>query len=275
MLRKTSGSSLCYACGKLNRVDAEVCFYCGRRRPGLWGFGPVLGRLVGGLDFSRLVIAVCVATYVLALLLDPWAALRPRGPFDILAPSGRALLSLGMTGGFAMAAGWWWTLLTAIYLHGSLLHLVFNVLWINQLGPAVEEVYGRARLALIFTASGVAGFLVSNWVGGGLTIGASGAIFGLLGAMVAYGRSRGGVFGMAVFRQYWQWSLILFVMGFLMPGVNNLAHAGGFLGGYLAGALMGHGEQRAEGTGLRVAAFVSVAVTVLAFALAIRTALAH
>ena len=275
MLRKTSGSSLCYACGKLNRVDADVCFFCGRRRPGLWGFGPVLGRLVGGLDFTRLVIAVCVVAYAAALLLDPAAALRPRGPFDILAPSGRALLTLGMTGGFALEYGRWWTLLTAIYLHGSLLHVVFNLLWINQLGPAVEAVYGRARLVLVFTVSGVLGFVLSNGVGGGYTIGASGAIFGLLGAMVAYGRSRGGIFGMAVFRQYWQWSLILFVMGFLMPGVNNLAHAGGFIGGFLAGLALGHDERRAEGGVLRLAALVAIALTGLAFALAIRTAFAR
>jgi hypothetical protein len=78
----------------------------------------------------------------------------------------------------------------------------------------------------------------------------------------------------AVFRQYWQWSLILFVMGFLMSGVNNLAHAGGFLGGYLAGLALGHEEGRAEGGALRVAALGAVALTVLAFALAIRTALA-
>src|SRR5262245_33102458 len=237
MFRKTQGSSLCYACGKLNRVDAAVCFYCGRRNPGLWGFGPLLGRVAGRLDFARLVMAVCVAAYVAALLLDPAAALRPRGLFGLLSPSTAALYALGMTGAFTIDLGQWWTLFTAIYLHGSLLHIVFNLMWINQLAPAVEDLYGRSRLVVIFTIAGALGFVLSNAVGVPATIGASGAVFGLLGAMVHYGRSRGGVFGMAVFRQYWQWSLVLFVMGFLMPGVNNLAHAGGFLGGYLT-ALM-------------------------------------
>src|SRR5207247_11371111 len=106
---------------------------------------------------------------------------------------------------------------------------------------------GRARLILIFTAGGVLGFAASNAVGIYATIGASGAVFGLLGAMVRYGQSRGGTFGTVVFRQYWQWSLILFVMGFLMPGVNNWGHAGGFFGGYLAALVLGHADRTREG----------------------------
>ena len=75
------------------------------------------------------------------------------------------------------------------------------------------------------------GFVVSNFVGVPFTVGASGSIFGLLGAMVAFGRRRGGAFGAMVLRQYGQWALVLFVLGFFMSGVNNLAHAGGFVGG--------------------------------------------
>jgi len=270
--RKTSGSSLCYACGKLNRVDAPVCFYCGRRYPGLWGLAPLLGRFVGRLEFARIVTAVCVVAYVAALALDPAAALRPRGPFSLLAPSSTALLTLGMTGAFAWELGRWWTLFTAIYLHGSLLHIVFNLLWVNQLAPAVEEAFGRGRLILIFTVAGVLGFVVSNLVGIYATIGASGAVFGLLGAMVRYGQSRGGTFGTAVFRQYWQWSLIVFVMGFLMPGVNNWGHAGGFFGGYLAALVLGHADRTREGGIVRLAAIIAVAITALSFGLALWTA---
>jgi len=273
VLRKRSGSALCYACGKLNRVDAPVCFYCGGRNPGLWGFGPWLGRLTGRLDFARIVTVVCVAAYAAAILVDPAAALRPRGLFDLLSPSGAALLALGMTGAYPWQLGHWWTLLTAAYLHGSLLHIAFNLLWIHQLAPAVEQAYGRSRLVLIFTGGGVLGFVLSNWAGVGTTIGASGAVFGLLGAMAVYGRSRGGLFGMAVFRQYWQWAVILFIMGFLMPGVNNFAHAGGFVGGSLAALALGHGDGRVERRAHALAATAVVALTALAFTLAIWTAL--
>ena len=129
-----------------------------------------------------------------------------------------------MTGERAWRAGWWWTLLTAIYLHGNLLHLVFNLLWVRQLAPAVEQLFGTARLVVIFTAGGVAGFVLSNIASGAWTIGASGAVFGLLGAMVAYGRSRGGTFGTAVFRQYGQWRVMYFGSHVLR---EQLGHAGG------------------------------------------------
>lgn len=274
MFRQRSGSSLCYACGKLNRVDASVCFYCGARRPGLWGFGPLLGRVVGRLDVARLVTIVCIVAYAASLLLDPGAALRARGLFDILAPGSGALYALGATGTLPWSQGRWWTIFTAIYLHGSLLHILLNLMWVRQLAPPVEELFGRARLVVIFILAGVVGFIASNLSGIHFTIGASGAVFGLLGAMVQYGRSRGGAFGLAVFRQYGQWALVIFVLGFLMPGVNNVAHGGGFLGGYLAALLAGHDERRAESGVHRLAAVTLVALTALGFTLALWTTFA-
>ncbi len=269
MFRKTTGAILCPSCGRITSADADACFFCGRRRPGRWPRLPGLRRALASLDVTNAITAVCVALYVASLALDPRAAIRGRGPLDLLAPSELALYRLGMTGAVAWDAGRWWTLVTAIYLHGGILHILFNVLWIRQLGPAVEELYGRARLAVIFTGAGVAGFLVSNWVGVPFTIGASGSIFGLLGAMVAYGRQRGGVFGSTVLRQYGQWAVVLFILGFFMAGVNNLAHAGGFLGGLGAGALLSSTERRAEGWLDRLLLLAVVATTVLVFTLAL------
>ena len=271
MFRQRSGSSLCYRCGRLNRVDATECFYCGARRPGLWGFAPSVGRLIGHLDFAKAVTVVCVTLYVVSILLDPAAAFRARNPFDMLRPSDSALVRLGMTGAIPWAAGFWWTLLTAIYLHGSLLHIVFNLLWVRQLAPPVEQLFGRGRLAVIFTVAGVLGFVLSNAVGVPWTVGASGAIFGLLGALVAYGRSRGGAFGLAVLRQYGQWALLIFLFGFFMAGVNNWGHAGGFVGGYLTALVAGPLERRPERGLDRIAALAAIAVTVVAFALAFWT----
>ena len=236
----------------------------------MWGFGPLAGRLIGRLDFAHAVTIACVVAFVASILLDPRAAMSvPRSPFDLLSPSHRALVTLGMTGELAWRQGWWWTLITAIYLHGSLLHIVFNLLWVRQLAPAVEQLFGTARLVVIFTAGGVAGFVLSNIASGAWTIGASGAVFGLLGAMVAYGKSRGGTFGTAVFRQYGQWAVLMFIFGFFMAGVNNWGHAGGFAGGYLAALAVGHGERRAERGLDRVAALATVGLTVVSFALAL------
>ena len=269
MFRKTTGSILCPSCKRITNADAETCFYCGRRRPGLWGFSPVVRMLGGYVGVTPLISAACVVLYVASLLLDPAAALRPRGPFDLLAPSGWALDRLGMTGALPWALGRWWTLVTAIYLHGGVLHILFNVLWIRQLGPAVQELYGGPRLAVIFTLSGAAGFALSNTLGVPFTIGASGAIFGLLGAIVAYGRQRGGVFGAMVLRQYGQWALVLFIFGLLMPGVDNFAHAGGFVGGVLSGLALSNVERRPESWIDQVLAAVAVAVTVGGLALAL------
>lgn len=271
MFRKTRGAILCPSCGRLTNAEAPVCLVCGRRNPGIWGFAQPLRALFRRRRFTDVVTVVCIAAYLVSLLWDPSSVFRSRGFFADFAPSNQALLALGATGAWPMGMGRWWTLLTAIYLHGGILHILFNVLWIRQLGPAVEELYGPARTAVVFTISGVAGFAVSNAVGIPLTVGASGSIFGLLGAIVAYGRRRGGAFGAMVLRQYGMWALILFVFGFFMAGVNNWGHAGGFVGGYLAALALGPAEGRSERGLDRVAALAAVALTVLAFALAIWT----
>ena len=272
MFRRSGGAILCPRCGRLTHPDAAECLVCGLKRPGRWQWASSVGRLVGAGSFTGLVTVACIALYVLSLVIDPAATLRPRGPFELFSPSGRALDWLGMTGAHAWYEGRWWTLLTAVYLHGSLLHILFNVLWIRQLGPAVEEIYGPARLVVIFTVAGVVGFLASNFVIGYPTVGASGAIFGLLGAMVAYGRRRGGAFGAMVLRQYGQWALVLFILGFFASEVNNLAHAGGFVGGFISGLILSFSERRQESVAERAIAAGLIGLTGLAFVLALWTA---
>jgi rhomboid protease GluP len=126
---------------------------------------------------------------------------------------------------------------------------------------------------VIFTLSGAAGFIVSNAAGTGFSLGASGAVFGVLGAMVRYGRRRGGHFGAAVFRQYGTWALILFIAG-LLPGmhVDNWGHAGGFAGGWLVTILLGARDQRPERGTDRVLAAACLVLTAGAFAIQIWTA---
>jgi rhomboid protease GluP len=272
MFRKRTGAVLCPRCGRLTHPDAAECLVCGLPRPGRWLWASRLGRLWRTGNFTGLVTVACIGLYVASLVLDPATALRPRGIFDLFSPSGRALDALGMTSAFAWQLGRWWTVLTAIYLHGSVLHILFNVLWIRQLGPAVEELFGPARLVIIFTVSGALGFIVSNFVTPYPTVGASGAIFGLLGAMVAYGRQRGGAFGAMVLRQYGQWALVLFILGFFMSGVNNLAHAGGFVGGFASGLVLSFSERREESALERTIAAALIALTGLGFILALWTA---
>jgi membrane associated rhomboid family serine protease len=237
----------------------------------MWGLTSVFQRVFRGRDVTTFISVLCIALYILALLFDPAGALRARGPFAILSPSASALVALGATGAPAWAFGQWWTLITAIYLHGSVLHILFNVLWIRQLGPAVDEVYGAARLIVVFTVAGATGFALSVFAGHDLTVGASGSIFGLLAALIAYGHRRGGLFGRLVARQYGQWALILFIFG-LLPGssIDNWAHAGGFIGGFVAGWILSF-ERRESGLD-RMLAAACIAITVASFALALWTA---
>lgn len=263
---------LCPSCGRLTNADAAECLICGRRNPGMWGITGLAQRVFRGRGSTGIITIVCIALYVLSLVFDPAAAMRPMSGFELFAPSPFALVALGATGTSLWEAGRWWTVLTAVYLHGGVLHILFNVLWIRQLGPEIEEIYGRARFLVIFTVGGAAGFILSDLVGVRLTVGASGAVFGLLGAMMTFGKKRGGAFGRLVLTQYGQWALILFIFG-LLPGtaVNNWAHAGGFLGGFAAAVILSFKAERRE-TGLdRTLAGGAVVLTVIAFALTLWT----
>lgn len=258
-MRQTSGSMICPQCGKLISVSEEKCPFCGAWRPGLYGWTPAMNRWFGGrLDLINIIVVACIALYVASLVIQPEAIFQMGGGFfNFLSPGTRALYQLGMTGGIAWRDHWWWTLLTAIYLHGGILHIFFNVMWIRNLGPAVTEAYGPARAFVIFSLAGAFGFLVSNMANGHESIGASGSIFGLMSALIVYGRARGHA---QLTSQIWTWAVIVFAMGFFMRNVNNWAHLGGFAGGWITAQAMRHSEKR-EGRGVQVLALLLLAAT--------------
>jgi rhomboid protease GluP len=237
-------SMVCPTCGNLISTEESACPMCGAKHPNLFGLGPYINKMFGQqIDILSLIPTACIALFVLSLVLDLGAALTARGGiFSMLSPGRRPLILLGMTGYGAA----WWTNITAIYLHGSLLHIVFNFMWIRQLGPEVGNLYGPSRFFIIFTAGGVVGFVMSNLVSGAPTIGASGAIFGLLAALIVYGRNHRGSVADMMTRQVWQWAIFMFIFGFMMSGVNNLAHLGGFIGGWIASQILVAGADYKE-----------------------------
>lgn len=240
--RQRQGSFICRSCGRLVGVNDAQCLNCGARNPGLWGFAPVLRRLGFEVGFAQLVMAITGLLYLATLLADP-SAIGGSGMLGILSPGNLSLLRFGASGGVpVLGLGRWWTVLSAGWLHGGLMHLVMNILWIRQLGPLMVESYGTARTILIYTLSSAIGFAASSVGGlvpllslvlghGGFTVGASAGIFGLLGALIHFSR-RGGA--SALGRQIWGWAAFLFVFGLVAPRVDNWAHLGGFAGGYLA-----------------------------------------
>jgi rhomboid protease GluP len=238
---------VCASCGSLVGVNDDKCYICGRRNPGLWGFGPVLRTFGNDLGFVSLVLYGCLTLYFASLLVTMMFGGNIVGsgnPLSILSPTPEVLFALGGSGAVPVfLAGHWWTILSASWLHGSALHILFNMLWVRQLGPPTADIYGPGRMIIIYTVAGAVGFALSSLMGlllpgipilGGarLTVGASASIFGLLGALVYYGR-RGG--SSMIRSEAMGYATTLFIMGFILPGVDNYAHAGGFVGGYVAG----------------------------------------
>ena len=255
---------LCPRCHKIVSAEAETCPHCGQRKPGLWGATATIRKLGLQLNFPHLITVFCGVLYLLALALDPSAIFQTQGLMQILSPSIQASFKLGVTGTVPIFSyELWWTPITAIYLHGGLLHIFFNMMWVRQLGPVVEELFGPFRLFAIFTIAGITGFIASTLAGHELTLGASGSIFGLLAAAIAYGRRAG---SQLFTRQFLQWAVLLFVMGFIMPGVDNWAHGGGFVGGYAAAYVFSRSSER-EGLGAYLAGGLCLLATVGAFVL--------
>ena len=241
--RKRTGSTLCPSCGKLVGVNDEVCWNCGRKKPGMWGLTSVFRKLGQDLGFVQVVIVGTAFLYIAMLVVDP-SGIRMGGLFSIGSPSGESLVRFGASGRYPVwVYGRWWTVLSAGWLHAGLLHIGFNLYWIRILAPEAAELYGAGRMVVIYTVSSIVGFFVSSSVGlllpflGGaaLTVGASAPILGLLGALVHYGRRTG---SSIVGRQAWSYAVFMIAFGFLMRGVDNWAHIGGFAGGYLASMMV-------------------------------------
>jgi rhomboid protease GluP len=279
--RQRTGSVVCASCGSLVGVNDDRCYTCGRRNPGLWGFGPMLRSFGNDLGFITVVVYGCSALYVISLLLTVAFGGNVMGggnPLTLLSPAGGIVMLLGASGAEPVFRyGMWWTVLSAGWLHGGVLHILFNMLWVRQLGPATADVYGAGRMIIIYTVGSAVGFTVSSiaglllgWMpipflqGARLTLGASAPIFGLLGALVYYGR-RGG--SSMIRTEAMGYAITLAVMGIIIPGVDNYAHAGGYLGGYVAGMWLD--PLKPERVNHMVGAIICLAVTLLAIVVSV------
>ena len=127
-------------------------------------------------------------------------------------------------------------LITAGFLHSGLWHIGLNMLALWWLGQQLEPLLGRVKFAVVYMTSLVAGSLgVLIASPHDLTVGASGAIFGLLGALVFYGRRTG---SSAVHSQAMYYAVTAFIFGLLFPMTDNFTHAGGFVGGWLTARVL-------------------------------------
>ncbi|MBU0479890.1 MAG: rhomboid family intramembrane serine protease [Proteobacteria bacterium] len=261
-------SMLCPGCRKLISRSEEKCPYCGIRNPGSWLKN---NRLVTSLSnpdqLIRMVLYANITMFVLSILLNPGRANFNIGPFSFLSPGDRSLLLLGATGTVPiLKLHRWWSLLSANYLHGGLLHIIFNMIALHQLGPLVAREFGTHRMFAIYTLGGVLGFFVSFLAGIPFTIGASAAVCSLIGALLYYGKSRGGTYGQAVYSQIGSWAIMIMVFGFLVPGINNWGHGGGMAAGAALAYLLGYHEVKRETPGHRLLGVACGVATLLVLA---------
>lgn len=241
--RQTTGSIVCPGCGRLVGVQDPECFSCGRRNPGLWGFAPLLKKIGLDFGFTELVFTACVAMYAVSLLSD-WQNMT-NGGLSILSPSFRSLFLFGASGAQPIFGfGRWWTVLSAAFLHGGLLHVGMNMMWLRQIMPVVQEYYGVGRLIIIYTAASVCGFALTSFMfflplgpfaGAFSTVGASAPLFGLFGALMVYSKRTG---HSAMGDVIWRYVTIFVVIGLIVPMIDNWAHLGGYAGGWLAARIM-------------------------------------
>lgn len=150
-----------------------------------------------------------------------------------------AITALGAKENHLIATGQYWRLVTPIFLHYDLSHLFFNCYGIFIYGSIVEKLYGRVKYVILYLTAGIMGCLFSYLFSIPPSIGASGSVFGLLGALL-YFRQR----WKDIFRRLFGPSLFIIIganlfFGFTSSGVDNWGHIGGLIGGFLAGNALG------------------------------------
>jgi rhomboid protease GluP len=241
-------SLLCPNCKKLISTSERRCPHCGTAHPAAWWKNNIWTR--GFNDpyvLIKWIIGVNIGIYVISLLLNPSGFGLTLNPLTFLSPSGPILELLGATGRVPIEAYQrYWTLISANYLHGGILHIFFNMVAFRQLGLLVAREFGVYRMFVIYTLGGVIGFVVSYLASVSWTIGASASVCSLAGALLYYGKSRGGVYGRTLYKQIGIWVVMLFIFGILIPMINNWAHGGGIAAGIGLGFALGYQERKKE-----------------------------
>lgn len=224
-------SRVCPACGALNSADDQTCYRCKRRLPGKAGsfFSELTAQ---NALFTRGTVLLCLVVFGLMVTVDGRLPLAPElgmgRPFRTY-----TLVRFGALLHVPGVPLEWWRLLSAVFVHASVLHLALNMWVLLRFGSMIEERFGAARAALVLVLTGVFGFVVSTVWGVPFTLGASGGIFGLLGAEI----------GILIIRKYPNWKAVLgerllsaLILALIMR-VNTPAHIGGLAAGVALGML--------------------------------------
>lgn len=200
------------------------------------------------ITFLKAFMAAHILMFIISLVYSGKNIGLTLNPLFALQPSEKVLEFLGAGGRLPILKyQTWWPLVTAGWLHGGILHIVFNMLALWTVGPLAVKEYGPYRMFCIFTLSSIIGFFISFHGNTALlTIGASSGLCGLIGALWYFGRSAGGDWAFAVFRQTSGWLISLGLFGMFLPNIDNWGHAGGFVGGVFFAWLLKYKGKRSQ-----------------------------
>jgi rhomboid protease GluP len=234
---------LCPACGTLVGASANKCHQCGASMT--YSFAAASRSLSRWMPQTSPVtyamLAICCVMYALSFVIT----LRFQGGgglggglMNLGGISTQVSIRLGASLPRMYNISQPWRLITAIFLHGGLLHIGFNMWVLMDIGPMVEELYGSARYFFLFVATGIGGYVLSSMLGSYPSVGASGALLGLVGVLLAATTGRKNLAAQALRSALIRWLIYIAVMGLIMSGTDNYAHLGGLATGYLLGRVM-------------------------------------
>ena len=230
---------LCPSCGSLVGINATRCHNCGTN---LKFSMAAVNRSLSGVFAGPAPVTTALLVANLLMFGIEWMAAAAQGQGGGLSilwgMGGEPTYRLGMSSPYGIYyLHQWYRLITAMFLHGGLIHIGFNMMALMQLGPALEELYGSARYFFLYIVTGAFGFLVSSFTGHN-SLGASGGLLGLVGAMLAITSKRGGSYMRELRAGLIRSVVILFVLGAL-PGIaiDNWAHGAGLAAGFVLGKI--------------------------------------
>jgi rhomboid protease GluP len=227
---------LCPACGALVGINATRCHQCGANlRFGLAAWSKGLSEFFGGhAPVTSAVLIINVIMFGVSLI----RSMKEGGGSLFGGPSPMELYRLGANLPWG-TAGWGpWRLIMGTFLHGGFLHIGMNMIVLLDISPVVEELYGSARFLFLYVACGIGGSLCSTFFGRGLSVGASGAILGIVGILIAVTTERSGANIQQMRSRLISWVITIFAFGFLVGGIDNYGHAGGLATGFVLGKIL-------------------------------------
>jgi rhomboid protease GluP len=225
---------LCPACNTLVGTTATRCHECGASLN--YSLAAASKSFAGILPGETSATTMIFITNILLFGVSLIITMRHTNGFNLFGGiDGEVLDRLGDSNPYGISQGQWWRLITAIFLHGNLIHIAMNSWVLMDIGPPVEKVYGSARFLFLYVTTGVIGFILSAFLGHHASAGASGAIVGLIGLLLAITTRRGGAYMQAFRRQLMVSVVLMFLIGFMVPVIDNYAHFGGLASGFLLG----------------------------------------